>query len=331
MKEFFHGAYDVVRRDGAWIPTRFTASQLLSLEALHPMYERFGRCAAGVSLAFTASAPEIDFSWTLSGMYTRTGGFDVYENGVLVHTEPLPPEPASGRFTYRKESPGDTLLEIFLPAYAECALSEPSFGDAKPVLEDGKPFFLFYGDSITQSAYTLTTSLAFPTMVSRMAGARYLNRGVGSLYFDESTLDPDDTCRPDAIFVEYGANDLVRRENREVVYIDGQPQFYGMSDLPRLLAKADAYLTKLRAIYPYAKVYVLSTPWAANPGPEERRAVQESYREGLRALAAKHAVRYIDGRTLTPHLPSCRAEDGLHLNALGGVMAAQSLYSIVRS
>ncbi|MEA4822672.1 MAG: SGNH/GDSL hydrolase family protein [Clostridiaceae bacterium] len=331
MKEFFHGAYDVVHRDGAWIPTRFTTSQLSSLEALHLMYERFGRCAAGVSLALITSALEIGFSWTLSGLYTRTGGFDVYENGVLVHTEPLPPEPASGRFTYRKESPGDTLLEIFLPAYAACALSVPSFGDAKPLSEDGKPFYLFYGDSITQSAYTPTPSLSFPTLVSRMAGARYINRGIGSLYFDESTLDPDDTCRPDVIFVEYGANDLVRRENREVVYIDGQPQYYGMSDLPHLLGRADAYMAKLRAIYPYAKVYVLSTPWAANPVPEERHTVRESYREGIRALTAMHTFCYIDGRTLTPHLPSCRAEDGLHFNALGGVTAAQSLYSIVRS
>ena len=327
MKELFHNACDVICRDGRWTPSRFTPAQLAALDRLHEMYGRLGRCTTGITLKFRTSAEEISFAYELGGFYTSTGGFDVYENDVLCANFPLPSKPYADVFTYRKQSAGETLLEIALPYHAQCTLWDFDLGDYKHVEPASGPFLLFYGDSITQSAYTTTPSVSFPRLLSRLCGGRYLNRGVGSLYFDESTLDPADPCRPDIVFVEFGANDMVKRDaSNNVVFTDGKAEFYTAEKLPWLLSRADAYLAKAAAVYPSARICCMTVLWTTNEAPQWRLDMQEAFRAGVEEICRARHMTCIDGRTLTPHLAQCYADDGTHLNALGGALAAQNLY-----
>ena len=202
-----------------------------------------------------------------------------------------------------------------------------SLGNYRPVPPQPGPFLLFCGDSITQSAYTSTPSLSFPRLLSRLCGGQYLNRGVGSLYFDASVLDPADTCRPDVVFVEFGANDMVMRdESNNVVFKDGKAEYYTEEKLPWLLSRADTYLEKAARIYSGARICCITVLWSANEAPQWRRDMQEAFRTGAERICRERGLTCIDGRTLTPHLAQCYAADGTHLNALGGALAAQNLY-----
>lgn len=331
MKALFHNAYDVVCRDGKWIPIRFTSDQLTALGKIHSMYERLGRCTSGVTLQFRTTAETISFRYELGGFYTSVGGFDVYENGVLCANFPLPAEPCADIFTYTKTSPGETLFEIALPYHAECSLSDFELGEYQTVAPSDGPFALFYGDSLTQSAYTATPSISFPRLFSKLCRGRYINRGVGSLFFDASVLDADDTCRPDLIFVKFGANDIVMRdENNNVVIVDGKAQYYGEEQLPWLLSRAEAYFDRLTEIYPDAQIIAITQPWNNQNSPAHIAFMREAMRAGTEEICRERGLRCIDGRTLFPHLPECLAADAIHLNALGGSMTAQALYNQVR-
>ncbi len=326
VREFFHGAVSVENRDGVWTARRFTEDSLRALGALDPMYERLGRCTAGVRLVMRTSSPRIAFSWRTQGFYTSAGGFDIWENGTLVSAQTLPSEPACGRFEYAKESPGESLLEIWLPANSACSLSDFELGDARPVPED-RPLVLFCGDSITQSAYTPNHSLAFASSFARMSGMSSLNRGVGSLYYDASTLDAREELHPEIVFAEFGANDLyLREENGAVVYRDGMPRYRDPREIPAMAAKADAYLGKLGAMYPAARIAVTTLTWCVREPAEELR---QAYDAALREVIRSHGFRVIEGRALTPRLEECRVADGTHFSNLGGLAAAAELYRIM--
>ena len=329
MKDLFHNVYDVKEQDGRYIPMRFTDRQLASLGEINPMFEQFGRCAAGASLVFDTDAEEISFSYQYTIRYTKTGGFDVYENGQLFHNMPLPEETCEGVFRYRKKSAGTTRIEIYLPANAEMALWDFCIGAYSPVAAPSGKQVLYYGDSLTQSAYTCTPSLSFATIAARRTSTRFLNRGVGSLFYDERALDENDNVKPDIIFCEFGGNDFIRHENGNVVFVEGKVQYNDMEDLPLLIAKAEAYLLKLKRIYPNAKIYVISKIWYAAEVPQQRQIVEDAYIAKIQILTRKLGLPCIDGYTLGAHIRECHAQDGIHFNALGGVLVADSLVKYI--
>ncbi|NMA08282.1 MAG: SGNH/GDSL hydrolase family protein [Clostridiales bacterium] len=325
-RDIFQNVYRVIEQDGTFTPTRFTNRQLAALGALHPNYERFGRCAAGVSLAFYTSSPEVSFDLTTDGFYTRFTGVDFYENGVLMHNLTLPEEPAVTRVSYEKRTAGETLLEIYLPSNARVTLTNLSLGDFRPVDRTRLPLILYYGDSLTQSAYTPTPSLAFPSILARETDTRFVNRGIGSLYFDASTLDPDDGLQPKVVFAEFGGNDLVRRVNHQVVYRDGVAEYYTPAEVPALIDRAEAYLTKLRKIYSGAVIIPITLVWCYTTSPRaDIETVRAEYYTQQTALCRRMGFDFIDGSTVIPHLPQFRVEDGTHFNALGAYAVAASL------
>lgn len=51
-----------------------------------------------------------------------------------------------------------------------------------------------------------------------MTGTDYINRGIGSLFYDASYLDDSEGLKPWKVFVEFRGNDLVKHdENNDVV------------------------------------------------------------------------------------------------------------------
>ncbi|NLD87292.1 MAG: SGNH/GDSL hydrolase family protein [Clostridiales bacterium] len=325
MRDIFFYCCGVAENEGRFTPKRFTDKQFDALGELSEMYERFGRCSAGVVMKFITASEVISFKYRVSGFYTSVGSFDVYENGVLYENITFEPVEAERTFSYDRQTKGKALIEIYLPSNACTEIWDFEAGEyiaAEP--EEIK--IMFYGDSITQCAYMHSSSLTFASLTGRIKSMGYINRGVGSLYYDASTLDEKDTVKPEYIFVEFGANDVVMRKNKQVVYEDGKVCYYGDDDLPRLRGKINAYLSKLRSIYPEAKVLVMSMLWNKAGGPNLSRAFYERYREEIRLSALSNDCDYVDGRNIIPHLDDCLVPtDRVHLTRLGAAMAAISL------
>ncbi len=333
MKEkLFHHALDVVCEDGTYRPRRFTQKQTDALAVLAPLFGQTSRAAAGISLKCYTSAETVSFSYSLTYAPQRVSGLDVYENGVLFHNELLPEEDtAEARFTYRKQTAGEILLEIVLPGAAEMRFRNLDFGAWRPYDASGKPLVLWYGDSITQSTAVTTPSLTFPALSSRLAEAEYVNRGIGSLYFDASVLDENDPLRPDIIMVELGSNDIVMHDaEKKVVRVDGKVQYCTEEDLPGLMDCAREYLCELRRIYPDARIVVMSMLWDCVEGNERYRQADAIYRVALEKLVRELSLDYIDGLTLMPHLEQCCLEDRTHLSLIGSLATAQSLVKYLK-
>jgi len=232
--------------------------------------------------------------------------------------------------TYRKTSQGETLIEIFLPANAETVLWDIQLGNWRSVPHPER-LVLHYGSSSTQCAYMPTPSLAYLTIAAAKTGTDYVNRGIGSLFFDERTICGDDTCKPDTIFVRYGGNDLVQHDAHDrIVITDGIVQYCTVADVPILVEKAQAYLAKLRRIYPAARIILMSTPWSADTPSEERLAARRAYFAALRNVAGQMEITYVDGDPLNPHIPACYHTDGIHLNALGNALFALEFEKLIR-
>lgn len=327
-KRLFHGVTNIYVENDRYTPLRFTDKQFKALEKLDPVFEKFARSSAGISLKFYTEKDIIFFEYEASIFYTKTGSFDVYENGVFTKSYSLVEGDSTGKIEYRKENEGESLIEIYLPNNAGTTLWNFELGDYRIVEEKDKKV-MFCGDSITQCAYVSTSSLTFANIASRLADVESLNRGVGSLYFNETTLDEDDMTDPDVIFVEFGANDVVKRENGKVVF-DGDKVVYRCEDdLPEMAEEIEKYLRKMMHIYPNAKINVISMLWNMVEAELLDPVFYEKYRAEMKRITEKFGLCYIDGRTLIPHLSECLVGDKIHLSQLGASMAAHTIYKYI--
>ncbi len=323
----FHHGLDVVYENGKYRPRRFTEKQTEALSTLNEWFGQSSRAVSGIAIKCYTEADVVSFAYALLYTTKRTSGFDVYENGVLVYHETLPLEDTTeAHFVYRKQTAGLVLLEIVLPGAAEMHLWDLDFGIWQPVDDSQKPLVLWYGDSITQSTTVEYPSLTFAALSSRLADREYVNRGIGSLYFDESVLDEADPLCPAVIVVEFGSNDLVKHgADRQVVYVDGEAQYCTAADVPALMEKAGAYLEKLCRIYPGARILVLSMLWHWEDMTEDCRLAELAYRAALEKLVGEMSLGFIDGLAVMPHLEMCCVGDKLHLSTVGSVLAAQAI------
>ena len=332
MKALFHHVMDVVVEDGKYYPRRFTEKQTAALSVLNEWFGRNSRSCAGVALKGYTTAETVSFSYYGKLHSSAMSGFDFYENGILLHNVKLTAETLeTGRIVYEKQTPGEVLLEIVFPSGVELSLWDIDFGDWRPYDASGEQLVVWYGDSITQSTAVETPSLIFPALASRLTGMNHVNRGIGSLFFDETVLDEDDPLHPDVVMVELGANDLVKHgPDKKVLIVDEAAQFCTIEDVPMLIETARAYLEKLKKIYPYAQIKVMTMLWEYLEKNESRIETLHAYRAGLEALIKELDLEFIDGLTLMPHLEMCCIADRIHLSTIGSMAAAQSLAKYLR-
>ncbi|MBR4017452.1 MAG: hypothetical protein IKK11_06540 [Oscillospiraceae bacterium] len=325
MKDLFHNVYEVIEENGRYCPTRFTQKQICSLDRINPSFANNGRTSAGVSLVFDTDSEEISFSYQYNVLYTTIGGFDVYENGKFLYNQVLPISSCEGTFRYRKETSGLTRLEIFLPANAQMWLWDFHLGNFSFVEQEKNKTILFYGDSITQSAYFPTPSLSFAPTVARKLSAKFINRGVGSLFYDVNSLDENDTIHPDIILIILGLNDLAKHQDGELVVVNDEVQFCDQQDIPYLIGNAEAYLGKMKQIYPNAEIFCVPLFWCPALKDDWALSITDIYEERIRNLLKEMDIVCVEGCGLTPHLLECYAPDRIHHSALGAQAFANSI------
>lgn len=330
MKKLFHHVTDVLCDNGVYHPIRFTQAQSEALQKIRQAFGDAARCATGVSLCFYTDAPEISFSYRMSCCNGRVNGFDVYENDTLRASLPVDSGETEGVFRYEKQSAGETKMEIFLPSNMEMFLWDLQLGNCRAAEPTGK-VTLFYGDSLTQSLYIENPSFSFVSLLSNMESFDYVNRGIGSLYYEDAWLDEKDLVKPDEVFIMYGPNDLVKHDAAgNVVYRDSEAVYCTEEDIPGLIQKADSFLTKTKKIYPEAKLHVITCVYIAAEMDRSRSETQAAYNRALTALCAERGLHCIDGDLLVPHIPDCRVADKIHFNELGNTMVAMALSKFLR-
>ncbi len=316
-RALFHYAYDLRETPEGLVPLRFTPRQFHRFAEQGDFIDRNAKSTGGVALRFVTDAPEIAVDYAVSGLTQAESGFDVWENGVFTAHLPAPAEAGAARASYRKRFPGASEFCVYLPHHGAAAIRGVELGNYTCVPQVAAPRFLFCGASSTRDAYIPYPSLVFPAAVARRFGADYLNRGVGSTKFDPAALDDELRYLPDAVFVQYGGNDLVGIN-------------YDLGRVGEALDTAREYLETTARLYPRAKVFVISCFWnvhyEAVPG---RRALTDAYSAGLLDMAAALGQIPVDGMRLHPHLPESVVADGTHLTVFGNLTNALGLIRAV--
>lgn len=308
---YLHGCCGTCRIEGHLVFTRFTAGQLrYYTERSTDDFVR-SHASAGVYLECTTDAPEISFTYRVyrdKGFYRTASGFDIWEDGVLTASFPpdLSADLAEIRYTRRKKEP--SVIRITFPGGVIVLPERFSPGNAVPT-KRGKTKILFYGDSLTQSAYMATPSLSWPVPVAQWFGAEGINRGIGSMVFDEASLPDTPDCQPEMIFAEYGGNDL-----------------YRIPDTAEALDRAARYLQKLRRLYPAARIRVITPDMGPRQGgTTEKWEREDLYCHALAETAAGLGMDVLYGRELIPPMPVLYFEDMVHFNEAGSAVFANHL------
>ncbi|MBQ9429656.1 MAG: SGNH/GDSL hydrolase family protein [Clostridia bacterium] len=236
--------------------------------------------------------------------------FDLYADGVLEYTM-LTYLGGEGQtfFSYEFPTRKQRRVQIFFPFSAGVEIHNVRLdGDASfaPVPTEGRMKLLILGDSITHGYDARQPSLAYSTALARYFDAVALNQAVGGYYFNPDMLDENLPFAPDVITVAYGTND------------------WGIykQDAERYSARSGAYIDKLCAMYPNAKIFGITPVWRANADKRVECMPFERVYEILEGHYGRQKnVTVIDGRLCVPHITEAYT-DGLHPNTVG-----QSLYA----
>ncbi|MCW8132942.1 MAG: hypothetical protein KIS92_21525 [Planctomycetota bacterium] len=275
------------------------------------------RCPAGVRVVFTSDTAQVRVKAALRPGARKMAWFDLYADGVLTGSlgspeagaaleGSLPCGPAGERKPRR--------LELWLPharpaGLLELALDDgASFAPAAP-----EPELLFLGDSITQGMDAQHPSFAYAMTAARTLGQGHFNYGIGGARFDAESLPAAPVAAPAGIVIAYGTNDHSGARGLEF---------------------AEAYLARVRALWPRTPATVLAPIWRTPADPETKRnAAGQSlaeYRAGLADLArALPGMRYVPHERLLPPVAELLV-DGTHPGDAGHLAYGTNLARLLR-
>ena len=313
---FLHGCCGTYTLEGATGFSRFTPELLAYYGARSDTDFVRSHCPAGIRLECITDAPEISFTYRLytgKGLYVIGSGFDIWEDGVFGANYRIDPkEEGIVTVTYTRQKKEPSHIQIHFTNGSTVLFDRFCLGNAVPV-EKKKKSILFYGDSLTQSAYLPTPSLSWTHILAEHLEAEYLNRGIGSMIFEAPSLPSEQDCSPDMIFIEYGCNDLGKTPDNETA-----------------LALADAWLERLCVLYPDAAKYCLLPDFSPRADASDAYwSRMEPYCTGLAECSLRHGIPAIAGKPLIPDLPILFFDDYTHFNEAGSaIFAGQLLYTL---
>ncbi len=312
---FLHGCCGTYELDGCTGFSRFTPDQLTYYGSRSDMDFVRSRAPAGIYLECVTDEPQISVTYRLyrdKGWYVMNSGIDVLENGVFsAHFSVDPAETGDVTVSYIRQCREPSVLRIYFPNGCVFLPVEFRLGQAVPTAEKD-PKILFYGDSITQSAYIPNPSLSWFVPAAQHLDAGYLNRGIGSMIFDRDSLPAEPDCRPERIFIEYGGNDLGK-----------------IPDNDTALTAAEAWLDRLCVLYPDARKYTVLPDFFPDESETVLRRL-DGYCRGLTDLCRSRRIAVFSGKPLIPALPALFCADHVHFNEAGSAVFANRLLYAVR-
>ena len=308
---YLHGSCGFFSAGGGTGFARFTPEQLAFYGGLNDSFYIASHTAAGIYLDFYTDIPEISFRYRLyrsRGTELLNSGFDIWEDARFGAHISICDSDELFKAVYCRRSVKPSRIRIFFPNGNVYLMEDFCLGDAVSAERQDKKI-LFYGDSITQSAYIANPSLSWYGLTAEYLGAEYVNRGVGSMVFDENSLPASDPYQPDTIIIEYGANDLNK-----------------MPDKQSALAAASAWLKKACAVYPDAQKIGITPDFIYPHGYDDLHWQRfHDYCDDLYCLYQAMNIPVLRGYTLVPDLSAMFREDHVHLNETGSAWFAGHL------
>ena len=302
LHPYLRGCCGFTDIDGQIAPVRFDTDRLDYLKNIGDgKFFNIASCSAGISLAFSTDADEISFDYSIGEItYVTNSGIDIYENGIFSAHFPMNKGDTDVHISYTVKSAERCEIEIYFPGGVIFFPYNFSLGDISPLPRRSK-LALFYGSSSTQSAYVSYPSFSWPEATARFLDAEYINRGIGSYYYDAGSLPEKSDCNPDYVFIMYGGNDILL--------------FPTIDDA---LQEAEKFIKKACALYPAAKTLVLSPEYMRKePMDDNMRKNLEAYSAQLPALCNSFGCTFLSTKELIPDLASLFLDDNVHFNVAG--------------
>ena len=218
---FLHGCCGFFSLNGRIGFSRFTEEQLMFYSNHSDSHFVASHSSAGIYLDFITDEPEISFQYRMyreRGIELLNSGFDIWEDDKFGAHIAVCDTTDDVTVSYRRNNIKSSRIRIYFPNGNDLLMDNFSIGQVEPVTKRNKRI-IFYGDSITQSAYIATPSLSWYVPMAEYLEAEYINRGIGSMIFDENSLPASDPIQPDIIIVEYGANDLNKRPDQQTALL----------------------------------------------------------------------------------------------------------------
>ena len=289
-------------------PVRHTRRQLEIYSADSEGRRIRAMASAGVCLECETDARALTLEGAAApGSSQDIWAFDLFVDGRLyAHREgSIEREP---RIAWTQPLPeGRKRLKLYFPTLSQTCVKTLTLEEASCIESvERRRKLLCLGDSITQGFITRFPSAAYANVLARELDMEMLNQGVGGVMFDPAVVDGETDYEPDVITVAYGTNDWVRKT------------------MEAFSEDAAACLKALRAVWPKARMAVVSPLWRRDIAREDvRYAFGES--EGvLRRLAEENNALFIPGGALLPEVPELMG-DHVHPNDLGHLMIGRRL------
>ena len=310
--DFACGCVEAVESDGEWTFHRFLPKQAQAYrDAGNEDFYRKTFATAGVRLALRTDAEALSFDYRFAyGSSRKFGFFDICVDGAIVAHFGLEEDDGARHHVEATLGPGEKDVEIYFPWSRQAFVSNFALDSATFATPLRRPrTMLSFGDSITQGYDAQYPSLAYAEAIARLLGADALNKAIGGDRFFPALLNEPDTFQPDIILVAYGTNDWRHGPAEDV------------------RARAKAFYERLAALYPAARILVVTPLWRANPPSEsvfgeDVRCIDRIIRE---ACAEVPNATIIPGYNLVPHLPAFFSDLRLHPNDIGFALYAQNL------
>ncbi|MCQ2430242.1 MAG: SGNH/GDSL hydrolase family protein [Clostridia bacterium] len=320
-----HGHIGVTHTDGGLCFERFSETQKRTYDHCrskwHPMLNDdyfVQNCFTdtGILLDMMTDAPSVTFG--IRSLTPANGSAyvqaDILTDGRLRRTVSEP-----GEHTVRLRPTRDGRLRrvtLLFPYFARLCLSDVSVPDGCTVLPVPRTgLWLAFGDSITHGCLASTPSRTLLGRLAVTSGYEIVSQASSGYVHDAAVLEPLPGGRqPDLITVAYGINDL------------------GLKKPEANRADMTAFYEKLTALFPAARILMLSPIWAVPMGDTIAPLYQGMYRlfDEVRGTFADR-VTLADGLSLVPHRAELYSPDGVHPADAGFAYYARSLSRIVRS
>ena len=317
-RDFAVGFAEAVESGGEWAFHRFLPKQAQAYrDAGNEDFYRKTFATAGVRLAFRTDAETLTFDYRFAyGSSRKFGFFDVCADGAIVAHFGLEEDDGARHRAEAALGPGEKDVEIYFPWSRQAFVSNLALDGATFAAPLRRPrTMLSFGDSITQGYDAQYPSLAYAEAIARHLGADALNKAIGGDRFFPALLDAPDAFQPDIVLVAYGTNDWRRGDPADV------------------RARAGKFYGRLAALYPSARVLVVTPLWRADPAAdstfgEDVRCIDRLIREACAGIP--NAV-VIPGYNLVPHLPEFYSDRRLHPNDIGFALYAQNLLGEIKA
>ncbi|MBP3334149.1 MAG: SGNH/GDSL hydrolase family protein [Clostridia bacterium] len=312
IKDITIGALEILQDENGDVTfKRFTDKQSEYYRTHNEGYYLRSKANSGIRFAFTTDAESISIDYAMIRASSANWfQLDILCDGALI--KHLDTRTDSDRCEGTLECPlpcGEHLITVHLPNLATFVLKKLELAGAS-ILAPHKPkgpSILYLGDSITYGASSFYPSLTYTARLTAMTDANTLNQGIGGEIFRADILDEDLPFTPDIITIAFGTNDWsCARKDPEL-----------------RISRADAYLKKLKGIFPNAKIVYISPLW--------RGLAEEDYltflpaRREFEDLARSYGITVVDGLTLVPHLSEFFQDKTLHPNENGFSLYAENL------